>query len=103
MLVKLRDGVSLQDGRDAVQAVAERNGAPDVEDREQYIDRVAGQVDQVLILVYGLLGLAIVIALLVMPIVIVMSGAAAAAVLGHFLVQDGEVRNEGSELLDLNV
>ena len=64
VLAELREGVSLEEGRAAVQAVAERNGAPDVEDREQYIDRVAGQVDQVLILVYGLLGLAIVIALL---------------------------------------
>ena len=32
-----------------------------------------------------------------------MSGAVAAAVLGNFLTKDGEERNEGSELLDLNV
>ncbi len=44
-----------------------------------------------------------VLVLLIFPIVVIMSGAVAAAVLGHFLTVDGEARNEGSELLDLNV
>lgn len=44
-----------------------------------------------------------VIVLLVLPIIVCMSGAIAAAIIGHFLTADGEVRNEGSELLDLNV
>jgi len=46
---------------------------------------------------------AIVIALLVLPVIVCMSGAIAAAALGQALTRDGEVRNEGSELLDLNV
>ena len=46
---------------------------------------------------------AIVIVLLLLPVIIIMSMAAVAAVLGHLLYRDGEIRNEGSELLDLNV
>ncbi len=64
VLVGLADGTSLDQGREAVEAVAETLGGPEVEDREQYIDRVAGQVNQLLTLVYGLLGLAILIALI---------------------------------------
>ncbi len=45
----------------------------------------------------------IVLVLLLIPIMVCMSGAVAAAILGHFLTADGEARNEGSELLDLNV
>jgi putative ABC transport system permease protein len=64
VLVGLRDGTSLQQGRTAVEAVAAVHGSPKVEDRDQYIDRVAGQVNQLLTLVYGLLVLAILIALI---------------------------------------
>lgn len=64
VLVGLRDGVTLDQGRRAVEAVADRYGAPDVQDRDQYVQRVAGQVDQLLVLVYGLLGLAVIIALI---------------------------------------
>ena len=46
---------------------------------------------------------AIVIILLLIPVMVIMSGAAVAAVLGQFLTKDAEVRNEDSELLDLNV
>ncbi len=46
--------------------------------------------------------IAIVIVLLVLPILVVMSGAVAAAIIGHFLVTDAEARHEGSELVDLN-
>ena len=46
---------------------------------------------------------AIVIVLLVLPVLVIMSGAVAAAILGTFLVKDAEERNEGSELVDLNV
>ncbi len=46
---------------------------------------------------------AIVIVLLLLPVIIIMSMAVVAAVLGHLLYRDGEIRNEGSELLDLNV
>ncbi len=64
VLVGLADGVSLEQGRTAVEQVAEAHGGPKVEDRDQYIDRVAGQVNQLLTLVYGLLVLAILIALI---------------------------------------
>lgn len=64
VLVGLADGVSLDQGRTAVEKVAEAQGGPKVEDRDQYIDRVAGQVNQLLTLVYGLLVLAILIALI---------------------------------------
>ena len=42
------DGVSIADGEAAVQPVADRFGAPDVQDREEYVDSVAGQIDQLL-------------------------------------------------------
>ena len=44
----------------------------------------------------------LIIVLLVFPIVVGLSMAGIAALLGHLLWKDGEVRNEGSELLDLN-
>lgn len=50
-------------GRRAVQAVADRYAAQ-VNDREQYVDSEAGEINQLLTLVYGLLALAVVIALL---------------------------------------
>ncbi len=43
------------------------------------------------------------IVLLALPVVVCMSGAIAAAILGQFLTNDAEARHEGSELLDLNV
>lgn len=45
----------------------------------------------------------LVIALLAFPIVVGLSTAALAGVLGHFLWKDAEVRHEGSELLETNV
>ena len=46
----------------------------------------------------------IVIALVVViPVVVFVSGAVISVVLGHLLRMEGEYRNEGSELLELNV
>jgi hypothetical protein len=45
----------------------------------------------------------LVIVLLAFPIVVGLSTAALAGVIGHFLWKDAEVRHEGSELLDTNV
>jgi hypothetical protein len=45
----------------------------------------------------------IVVALLAFPVVVGLSTAALAGVLGHFLWKDAEDRHEGSELLDTNV
>ncbi len=64
VLIDLRDGVSVADGRAAVAAVAERFGAPKPQDRSEFVDSASEGADQMLTLVYGLLGLAIVIALL---------------------------------------
>lgn len=47
--------------------------------------------------------IAIIIALVLFPVIAVMGSAVIAAVLGIVLDKDAEVRNEGSELLDLNV
>ncbi|MFZ8997790.1 MAG: hypothetical protein ACO225_01035 [Ilumatobacteraceae bacterium] len=46
--------------------------------------------------------IAIVVVLLVFPSVVLISGGLGAAVLGHLLQKDGEVRHEGSELLSLD-
>lgn len=45
----------------------------------------------------------IVLALLAFPIIVGLSTAAIAGVLGHLLWKDGEARHADSELLDLNV
>jgi hypothetical protein len=51
--------------------------------------------------VIGAIAIAVVIVLLI-PVGVSMAGAVMAAVLGTSLKEDGESRNEGSELLDLN-
>lgn len=45
----------------------------------------------------------LVIVLLGFPVLVGLGSAVLAAVLGETLARDGEVRNEGSELVDLNV
>jgi putative ABC transport system permease protein len=64
LLIDLVDGVSPADGEAAIQPVADRFGAPDVQDRQEYVDSVAGQIDQMLTIIYVLLVMAIVIALM---------------------------------------
>ena len=46
--------------------------------------------------------LIIIIALLSFPIVVGLSTAGIAALLGFFLQRDGDIRNAGSELVELN-
>ncbi|MGI8937714.1 MAG: hypothetical protein ACR2JF_05760 [Iamia sp.] len=43
-----------------------------------------------------------VILVVVFPVVVALSGAIGAGILGHFLKETGEVVNEGSELIELN-
>jgi putative ABC transport system permease protein len=62
--IELASGVDLTTGRAAVQAVADRFHAPEVLDSEEYIDSVTSEIDQMLGLIYGLLVLAILIALM---------------------------------------
>jgi hypothetical protein len=45
---------------------------------------------------------AIIIVLLLIPVIVMMSGAVASAVLGFVLGADAEHRHEGSELIELN-
>jgi hypothetical protein len=45
----------------------------------------------------------LVVVLLLFPVVVGLSSALLAGVIGHVLAKDGEARNEGSELVDLNV
>ena len=44
----------------------------------------------------------IVVVLLLIPVMVLMSGGIASAILGFFLKSDAEARHEGSELIDLN-
>jgi hypothetical protein len=45
--------------------------------------------------------IAIVLAVLMIPVGVIMSGAMASAVLGEVMNRDGKHRHEGSELVDL--
>lgn len=51
--------------------------------------------------VVGAIVLAVIL-VVVFPVVVALSGAGAAGVLGFFLKGDADARHEGSELLDLN-
>lgn len=64
VLIDLADGVSEVDGVAAVTEVTERYGAPGVQTRSEYIDSVASEIDQMLTFVYGMLAIAILIALM---------------------------------------
>ena len=64
VLVDLADGVSESDGLTAVTAVTERNAAPVAQTRTEYIDSLGSEIDQMLFFVYGMLALAVVIALM---------------------------------------
>lgn len=45
----------------------------------------------------------IILVLLAFPVVVGLSTAALAALIGHFLYRDAEIRHEGSELLETNI
>lgn len=64
ILINLANGVDVSAGKRAVEAVADRFGSPDVQDRQEYLDANSAEIDQMLGLIYGLLGLAILIAVL---------------------------------------
>jgi hypothetical protein len=46
--------------------------------------------------------IAIVAVLLIFPTLVLMSGGVASAILGFLLQRDGEMRHEGSELLEID-
>jgi putative ABC transport system permease protein len=64
VLIDLAEGIDLEDGRAAVAAVAEPAGDPLVETSAEYLDAMASELDAALGLVYGLLALAVAIALI---------------------------------------
>jgi putative ABC transport system permease protein len=64
VMIEVAAGTPVAEAETAIQSVADRFGAPDVQTEDEYVDAVAGQVDQLLNIVYGLLVLAIIIALM---------------------------------------
>jgi putative ABC transport system permease protein len=64
VLITVADGFTTDEAQRAIQPVADQLGAPDVQDRDEYIDSAAGEVDQMLTIVYALLVMAIIIALM---------------------------------------
>jgi putative ABC transport system permease protein len=64
VIVSLRNGVSVDAGRQAVEQVTRDFGNPDVQTKQQYAKQRSGNIDRALGLIYVLLALAIVIALM---------------------------------------
>jgi putative ABC transport system permease protein len=62
VFVTLADGVSIAQGRTAVEQVAGAELAPEVQDEAEYLEGVSSQVDTLLAIVYVFLALAILIA-----------------------------------------
>ncbi|MDQ2650992.1 MAG: ABC transporter permease, partial [Actinomycetota bacterium] len=63
-LIGLADGVSLDEGVAAVEQAVVPYGRPDVQDRDGFIESEASEINTLLGVIYGLLAIAIVIALL---------------------------------------
>jgi putative ABC transport system permease protein len=64
VLVDLVDGVSEDEGVAAVSTVTSAYSAPEPQTRSEYIDSIGSEIDQMLYFVYGMLGVAILIALM---------------------------------------
>jgi putative ABC transport system permease protein len=64
VFIALEPGVPEADGQAAAQQVATAFAAGDVQTRDQFADEAAGQIDQLLAIIYALLVLAIIIALM---------------------------------------
>jgi putative ABC transport system permease protein len=64
LFVTLKDGVTEAAGKAAVTTVTKQHGAPDPLTRDEYVGSVGHQVDQMLYVIYGLLGIAVLIALM---------------------------------------
>ena len=63
VLLSVAEGIDVSDAASSIEAAAGRGG-PTVETRDEFIDSIAGEIDQALTLIYGLLGLAVLIALM---------------------------------------
>ena len=64
VMIGLADGVALEDGRAAIESVTSNYGDPLIETSDEYLEAQGAQLDQMLGLVYGLLGVAVIIALI---------------------------------------
>jgi putative ABC transport system permease protein len=64
VMIGLADGVTPAAGRASVAAVAATMAAPPPLDRDEYVSKVAGELDQVLAMVFALLAVAVVIAVM---------------------------------------
>jgi putative ABC transport system permease protein len=64
VLIRLTDGVPLEQGRAAVERLTAPLAGAMVQDRDQYLGQIASEIDQQLVLVYVMLALAVVIALM---------------------------------------
>jgi putative ABC transport system permease protein len=71
--IKATKGVSDESARTAISAVSEDLGIGKLESRDEYIDTQAGQVDQFLALIYGLLFLSVIIAIVGIIITLLLS------------------------------
>jgi putative ABC transport system permease protein len=63
-LIDVVDGVSIAEAKEAIEPVVDEYNAPEPLDRDEYLEVVAGEINQALGIVYALLVLAIIIALM---------------------------------------
>jgi putative ABC transport system permease protein len=64
VLIDVADGVDLDTAKSDVATVTGSFGAPDPQDRDEYLDSIGAEIDQMLFFVYGMLGVAVIIALM---------------------------------------
>lgn len=64
VFVQAEPGVTVEDAQRSVASIGEPYGRPAVRDREAFVDSEAGAISSLLSVIYGLLGIAIVIALM---------------------------------------
>jgi putative ABC transport system permease protein len=64
LFVDLADGVDIDAGKAAIAPITDRFNAPEAQTRDEYLGAVSSQIDQMLFVVYGLLGIAVLIALM---------------------------------------
>lgn len=64
VMVGFEDGVGLAAGRSAVEAATAGQGAPEIMDRDEFVESQAAEIDVLLTVIYALLAVAILIALM---------------------------------------
>lgn len=71
--IRAQDGVSLTELRARIAAISSDTGIGTLLSRDEFIDDQAAQVNQILVLIYGLLGLSIIIAIVGIVITLLLS------------------------------